>query len=275
VIVCVGFGARLEQEGSDRPFELPWEQEALVRRCVEANRNTIAVIFAGGAVGMDSWVDDAGAVLYGWYPGEHGALAIAEILFGLTNPSGKLPISIERRWHDSAAYKNYLPEDGTWYETPDYVGRPRPIFDIRYEEGIFCGYRHYDQRNIEPLFSFGHGLSYSTFEYSSLSLDLDEKGAINVSFSVKAVGALPGTEIAQVYVGDVECSVPRPYRELKAFESVTLQPGESKTIQIKLGKKAFSYYDVTKKDWHLEPGLFRIMIGSSIKDIRLEGTITL
>jgi len=275
VILCVGFDAKIEHEGGDRPFELPWEQEDIIRRCTEANPNTIVVIFAGGGIAMDSWVDKVGAVVHGWYPGEYGALAIAEILLGLTNPCGKLPVSIERRWQDSAAYKNYIPDGGAWYESPNYITRPVPIFDVRYEEGIFCGYRHYDKHDIEPLFPFGHGLSYTTFGYSDLSLTPNETGGVDVSFIIKATGKLACDEIAQVYVGDVESSVPRPLRELKGFESVTLQPGESKVVNISLGKRAFSYYDTERKDWHLEPGAFRIMVGSSIKDIQLEGTVTL
>lgn len=275
VIVCVGFNDKIEHEGSDRPFELPWEQEGLIRRCVEANPKTIVVIFAGGAVSMDNWVDRAAAVLHGWYPGENGALAIAEILLGRSNPSGKLPISIERRWQDSPAHKNYIPEGGATYEAPNYIGRHRPVFDVRYEEGVFCGYRHYDKHHIEPLFPFGHGLSYTTFEYSGLALQRDDSGGITVSFTVKNSGSVAGDEIAQVYVGDVEASVPRPYRELKGFESVSLQPGQSTTVKIALSKRAFSFYDVTAKAWRLEPGAFRIQVGASARDIRLEETISL
>jgi len=231
------------------------------------------VLFGGGAIGMDLWIDSAGAVLHGWFPGEQGALAIAEIILGITNPCGKLPISIERHWQDSPAFENYIPAGGAYYETPDYTGRPRPTFDVRYEEGIFCGYRHYEHRNIEPLFPFGHGLSYTEFEYSGLSLNLNDAGEVDVTFTVKNTGKLPGNEIAQIYVGEENPAVPRPRRELKGFESIELKPGERKAVNVRLGKRDFSYYDVDTKKWRMEPGVFRIMAGASVKDIRLEETI--
>ncbi|HEY0258095.1 MAG TPA: glycoside hydrolase family 3 C-terminal domain-containing protein, partial [Candidatus Methylacidiphilales bacterium] len=274
VIVCVGYGKTIEHEGGDRPFELPWDQEALVRRCVKANPRTIVVVMAGGAVGMDAWVDEAAAILHGWYPGEIGAQAIAEIVFGQVNPSGKLPISIERRWPDAPAFGNYIPDGGAYYQDPDYVSQCRPFYDVHYEEGVFCGYRHYDRKGTEPLFAFGHGLSYTSFAYSDLAVRKDGTDGAIVSFQVTNCGCRSGEEVAQVYVGDVESSVPRPARELKGFERIALAVDESKRIEIPLNARAFSFFDVTKKSWRLEPGAFRIMVGTSARKILLEGEIS-
>lgn len=275
VIVCVGFNEKLEHEGSDRPFELPWEHEALIRRCAKANPNTIVVLFGGGAIGMDTWVDEVAAVLHAWYPGEKGGLAVAEILLGLVNPCGKLPISIERRWEDAPAFANYIPNGAAIYEAPDYVGRGRPQLDVHYEEGVFCGYRHYDKTGAAPLFPFGHGLSYTTFGYSGLKLTRTTNGEVEVAFTVKNTGAVAGREITQIYIGDAQASVPRPLRELKGFETVSLKPGESAEVKVSLGQRAFSFYDVAAKQWRLEPGEFQIEVGASSRDLRLNGCITL
>lgn len=275
VIVCVGFDDKIEHEGSDRPFELPPEQEALIRRCLQANKNTVVVLFAGGAAGMESWIDECPAVLHAWYPGEYGAQAVAEILLGLKNPCGKLPISIERRWRDSPAHENYLPEGGASYETPNYTSRLRPIFDVRYEEGIFVGYRHYDRHDIAPLFPFGHGLSYTSFAYSDLKLEPAGNGSVDISFHLENTGIWAGEEIAQVYVSDLDASVCRPLRELKEFVPVPLESGEGREVKITLNRRAFSFYDVNQKKWLLEPGEFRIEIASSSRDIRLAGVVSL
>ncbi len=270
-IVCVGLDSKVEHEGSDRQFELPWEQVELIHKCLAANPNTIVVVVAGGGISMDAWADKAKAIVHAWYPGENGAQAVAEILLGIVNPSGKLPMSIERKWSDSAAFSNYIPDAGAYYENPDYCSQCRPFFKVHYEEGVFTGYRHFDKSGIEPLFPFGHGLSFTKFEYSALKIEELKGQALRVSFKVKNAGKKAGDEIAQLYVGDLKASVPRPARELKGFERVPLKPGESKTVSIELDKRAFSFYDVKGKGWKLEPGEFSIEIGASSKDIRLKG----
>ncbi|MGB8355363.1 MAG: glycoside hydrolase family 3 C-terminal domain-containing protein [Chthoniobacteraceae bacterium] len=274
VIVCVGFGPQLEQEGMDRSFELPWEQEALVRRCVAANPRTIVIVLAGGAVGMNGWIDKASAVIYGWYPGEIGALAIAEILMGVTNPSGRLPISIERRHEDGPAHGNYLPDGGVPYQSPDYTSRARETFDVRYEEGIFCGYRHYDRAGVEALFPFGHGLSYTTFEYSALSISRTDDNGIEAVFNVKNTGDRPGEEVAQLYIGAIGSPVPRPRWELKGFERLAVDAGKTVSVRISVKQNAFCHYD-ENSGWKSEPGVFVIGIGSSAGNIHLTQEIAL
>jgi beta-glucosidase len=211
-----------------------------------------------------SWLDDVGALLHTWYPGQEGGTAVAEILFGDVNPSGKLPVSFEKRWEDNATYNSYYDVDGDK--------------KVAYKEGLFLGYRHFDSDNVEPLFPFGFGLSYTTFEYKNLSISPAAKGGgvpFTVTFDVTNTGRRAGAEAAQVYVHEVEPSVPRPVKTLKGFEKVWLQPGETKSVKVVLEKSAFSFYDVSKKSWVADPGKYEILVGSSSRDIRLRGELSL
>jgi beta-glucosidase len=263
-IVCVGFTPSLEMEGADRTFALPSGQDVLIRQVASVNKNTIVVITAGGNVDMTQWIDAVPGILHAWYPGQEGGRALAQILFGDYSPSGKLPASFERRWEDNATFHSYYPRDGEKR--------------VEYSEGIFVGYRHFDRSSVKPLFPFGYGLSYTTFEYSKLSVtpsngDLSEP--IMVSFDVKNSGRMPGAEIAELYVGDAHSSVPRPFKELKGFAKVRLNPGETKHVSLTLDRRAFSYYAVNKKAWNAEPGDFAILVGSSSEKIELKGSFTL
>jgi beta-glucosidase len=263
-IVCVGFTPSLEMEGADRTFALPSGQDELIRQIASVNKNTIVVITAGGNVDMTHWIDAVPGILHAWYPGQEGGRALAQILFGDYSPSGKLPASFERRWEDNATFHSYYPREGEKR--------------VQYSEGIFVGYRHFDRSSVKPLFPFGYGLSYTTFEYSKLSVtphngNLSEP--IMVSFDVKNSGRMPGAEIAELYVGDAHSSVPRPVQELKGFAKVRLNPGETKRVSLTLDRRAFSYYDVNKKDWNAEPGDFAILVGSSSEKIELKGSFTL
>ena len=265
-IVCVGFNPSLETEGSDRTFALPGGQDELIRQVASVNKNTIVVISAGGNVDMTRWLDAVPVILHTWYPGQEGGRALAQILFGDYSPSGKLPASFERHWEDNATFHSYYPED------QDNDKR------VRYSEGVFVGYRHFDRSSVKPLFPFGYGLSYTTFGYSKLSVtprygNLSEP--VTVSFDVTNTGRKPGAEIAQLYVGDGHSAVPRPVKELKGFAKVRLNPGETMRVSLTLDRRAFSYYDVDKKDWHAEPGAFTILVGSSSAKIELEGLFTL
>ena len=268
VLVCVGLNDKREGEAFDRPFELPWQQVALIRECVAANPNVIVVVNAGGGVAMGDWIDDVSAVLHGWYPGEVGAVAVAEILFGAINPSGKLPMSIERVWRDAPAYGHYLPEGADFYTEPDFTSQCRPVFQVPYAEGVFAGYRHYDRTGKDPLFAFGHGLSYTSFSYADMRFEWTAEGA-TVFCAVTNTGPVAGEEVVQVYVGDSECSVPRPVRELKGFARVALAPGESRIVRVDLPRRAFMFFDADNAAWKLEPGTFNIEIGASSRDIRL------
>jgi beta-glucosidase len=264
VIVCVGFDDKTEGEGFDRRFQLPGGQDELVRQISAVNKNTIVVITAGGNVDMTQWIDKVPAVLDAWYPGQEGGTALAQILFGDYSPSGKLPVSFESRWEDNPVFHSYYPAKGE--------------SRVQYSEGVFVGYRHYDRSETKPLFPFGFGLSYTTFAYSNLSVapasgSLDQ--SVIVSFEVKNTGRREGAEVAELYVGDAHASIPRPVKELKGFAKANLKPGQSKRVSINLDRRAFSFYDVGKKDWNAEPGAFDILIGGSSDKIQLRGTFTL
>ena len=263
-IVCVGFSPTLETEGADRTFTLPSGQDEFIRQISSVNRNTIVVITAGGNVDMTKWIDSVPAVLHAWYPGQEGGAALAQLIFGEYSPSGKLPASFERRWEDSAVYHSYYPQDSEKR--------------VQYSEGVFLGYRHFDRSEVKPLFPFGYGLSYTTFAYSKLAVS-PKSGSlndpVNVSFDVKNTGNRGGAEIAELYVGDSHSSVPRPVKELKGFARVELKPGETKHVVLTLDRRAFSYYDVNKKDWNAEPGDFGILVGGSSDKMELKGTFTL
>ena len=199
------------------------------------------------------------AIIQTFYYGQEGGNAIADILLGNVSPSGKLPATFLKRWEDSPAFGNY-PGDGE---------------KVEYKEGIFVGYRWFDAKNIEPLFPFGHGLSYTNFEYSNLKLIKENEAELTVQFDIKNTGKRVGAEAAQVYVQDIESSLPRPVKELKGFEKVFLKASEKKTISIILKQDAFAFYDPKTSNWIAEKGLFKIMVGSSSRDIRLTGDFNL
>jgi beta-glucosidase len=264
VVICVGFDPKTEGEGSDRTFELPGGQDELIRQISSVNKNVIVVLTAGGNVDMTQWVDRIPVILHAWYPGQEGGTALAQILFGDYSPSGKLPVSFERRWEDNATFHSYYPENGQTH--------------VKYSEGVFLGYRHFDRSPIKPLFAFGYGLSYTTYKYSGLSVtpaegDLHEP--VTVSFDLENTGQREGAEVAELYVGDAHASVPRPVKELKGFAKVNLKPGEKKRVTLTLDRRAFSFYDVKKSDWNAEPGEFTILVGGSSDNIHLQGKFVL
>jgi beta-glucosidase len=228
-----------------------------------ANKKTIVVLTAGGGADMSAWVDEVPALLHGWYSGQEGGTAMAQLLFGDYSPSGRLPITLERRIEDNAAFNSYYPNDG-----------PKRV---KYSEGVFVGYRHFDRDNIKPLFPFGHGLTYSTFEYKNLSVPASGRSdqPVTVTFDVTNTGSRPAAEVAQLYVGEPHASVPRPVKELKGFSRVELKPGETRHVSIALDQRAFSYYDVAGKNWKADPGEFAIYVGKSAGDIQLTGKINL
>jgi beta-glucosidase len=269
VVVAAGFDQETESEGADRTFYLPPGQDELIQTMAAANKNTIVVMTSGGSVDMNAWVDRVPALLEAWYPGQQGGTAVAEVLFGDVNPSGRLPITFERRWEDNPVHNSYYPDANTKR--------------VVYKEGVFVGYRGYEQAGTKPLFPFGSGLSYTTFKYSNLSIKplaaapaSDSPGARNeVSFEVKNTGTREGADVAQVYVGDSHSKIPRPAKELKGFVKVSLRPGETKKVSVILDNRAFSYYDVNAKQWRAEPGVFEVLVGPSSAQIELRGKITL
>jgi beta-glucosidase len=262
VIVAPGFDTESEGESGDRTFRLPPGQDELINQIAAVNKNTIVVITSGGGVDMTAWVDRVPALLEAWYPGEEGGDALAQLLFGDFNPSGRLPISIERRWEDNATHDSYYPKDG---------GKK-----VEFSEGVFVGYRHFDKSTVKPLFPFGYGLSYTSFAYKNLTISpRSPDQQVSVAFDVTNTGARAGADVAEVFVGDRHAPVPRPVKELKGFAKVSLSPGETKNITVKLDRRAFSYYDVKKHAWTVALGDFDLFVARSAADIELTGKVTL
>ena len=257
-IVVAGLSSRHEGEGNDRESFSLGRQDELIEAVAAANPNTIVVLETGTSVAMNSWHDDVAAILQAWYPGQEGGHAIADVLFGIHNPSGKLPFSFVEKPTDSPAFIGYRGAD----------------LKARYDEGIFVGYRYLDQEKIAPQYPFGHGLSYSQFEYMDLVVETKDPFDLRVSFTMKNSSRRVGTEVVQLYVSDKASSVPRPPQELKAFQRVHLVPGQEQRVELSLDRSAFSYFDPNLKTWVAETGEFEIRLGSSSRDLRLTHQLT-
>jgi len=264
-IVVVGRYNKLESESFDvKTMDLPAGQDELIAAVEKANPHTVVVLNTGDPVTMTKWLDTTPALLDMWYGGQEGGNALAAILFGDANPSGKLPVSLPKKFEDSPAAKNY----------------PGQNLEVNYAEGIYVGYRYYDTKNVEPQFPFGFGLSYTTFEYSDLRVipfvthsgTVKSEGTL-VSLKVKNSGSRAGAEVVQLYVHDGHAKIDRPAHELKAFSRVELQPGESQTIKLQLDRSAFTYWSPQQKEWTLDPGTFEIQVGASSRDIRLKAPV--
>ncbi|MBC7888226.1 MAG: glycoside hydrolase family 3 C-terminal domain-containing protein [Ferruginibacter sp.] len=250
-----------DAEGADKPdMEMPFGQNELIDAVIKANPKTILVLMGGGAIDMTRWVNDVPAILQAWYPGSEGGNALAEILFGEVNPSGKLPVTFPKQLSESPAHAiGEYPGDGV---------------TVHYLDDIFVGYRYFDTYKVAPQFPFGHGLSYTSFGYSNMNVVAGNQSA-TVTLTVTNKGKLAGAEVVQVYVKDDVSTLRRPEKELKGFEKVFLKAGESRMVTIVLGKDAFQYYNDIKGQWVVEPGSFTIMAGSSSRDIRASKEITL
>jgi beta-glucosidase len=252
-----------DSEGVDKAnINLPFGQEELLKAVQKANAKNVVILFGGAATDMTAWEKQAKGILQAWYPGMEGGTAMGKILFGQTNPSGKLPMTFPKKLQDSPAHAN-----------GSYPGDKDNKWKTEYKEGILVGYRYFDTKKIEPLFPFGHGLSYTTFSFDNIVVTKGDKKA-SIKLTVKNTGSTAGAEVVQVYVKDDESSVEKAEKELKAFEKVFLQPGEAKEVEISLDEAAFQYYDEAKKSWVLEPGKYSILVGSSSKDIKLRGEVT-
>ncbi len=244
---------------------LPFYQDELIERVTDANKNTVLVLFGGGAVDMRKWIDKIAALLYVWYPGMEGGNAIAGIVTGMVNPSGKLPVTFPRKLEDSPAHN-----------LGEYPGNKEGT--VVYHDDIYVGYRYFDTFDVNPLFCFGHGLSYTTFRYSDLKLSdpvMKINDALEVYCNITNTGTHAGKEIVQLYISDEHSPVKRPRKELKGFEKIHLKPGEQKEIRFIILPEHLSFYDEHQKQWKAEPGKFKIMIGSSSADIRLTGNFIL
>lgn len=262
VIVCVGYNADIETEGADREFQLPPGQDELIEKIAAVNPNTIVAVTAGGAVDASRWVDKIGALLHNWYPGQEGGTALAEVLFGDVDPSGRLPISWERKIEDNPSYASYYPTPGT--------------LEIPYKDDIFVGYRGYEHNRVKPLFPFGFGLSYTSFKYGNLRIAPGSgKGDFQVSFDVTNTGKRAGADVAQVYVSEDHPQIARPPQELKGFARVELAPGQTRHLTVPLDARSFTWYDEKASAWHADAGTFTVHVGRSSADPQLNGKISL
>lgn len=260
VVICAGLTDRYEVEGLDRQHMcLPPGHEALIERMAAAHSKIVVILSNGSPVEMP-WVNEVSAILEGYLGGQAGASALANILYGVTNPSGKLAETFPLRLEDNPSY-HYFPQGPA---------------TVEYRESIYVGYRYYDSVEQDVLFPFGHGLSYTTFEYRDLKLSQDQlsdQDSLIVTFKVKNTGPVLGQEIVQLYVRDVETSAFRPEKELKGFAKVELSPGEATEITLELGQRTFAYYNPDIHDWHVEGGTFEILVGASSRDMRLSAFV--
>jgi beta-glucosidase len=262
-LLFIALPASIESEGYDRPdLNLTPQQVALIQAVAAANPRTVVILNNGSAVDMRAWIDDVAAVVEAWLPGQAGAGAVVDILYGDVNPSGKLAETFPLELRDIPSYLNFPGENNT----------------VRYGEGVFVGYRAFDALCRDVLFPFGFGLSYTHFEYSDLRVSSTEfviGQSLEVSVDVKNTGPVAGKEIVQLYVCDHQARLRRPPKELKAFAKVSLNPGETKRVTLTLNERAFSYYDPAYGQWVAEAGAFEILVGSSSADIRLAQTVDL
>ncbi len=253
VLMWLGLDEASEAEGVDRPdMRMPQNQIDLFNAVKKVNSNIIIILTAGSPVELD-WADDAKAIVHGYLSGQAGALAMADIITGKVNPSGKLSETMPVKLEDTACNAYY----------------PGPEATSEYREGIFVGYRYYDTAGVPVKYPFGHGLSYTSFEYSDIVCDENK-----VTFRITNTGDAAGAEVAQLYVSAKTEGVFRPAKELKGFARVELEPGESKTVEIQLDDRSFSYWNTVSESWVVESGKYEILVGSSSQDIRLTGEIT-
>lgn len=253
IVVAVGFNSSTEGEGQDRAFDLPMDQKLLIERATSLNDKTIVVNNSGGAVEMASWEGKTAAILQEWYPGQSGNISLAEILFGVKNPSGKLPMTFPRTLR------------GTYYET----AYPPKDHKLTYAEGLLMGYRYFDAKDKEPLYPFGYGLSYTTFKLGGLEL----KSNRIATFWIENTGKSVGAEVVQMYVQSPDKSGATPVRQLKGFHRVLLRPGEREQVVFPITEDSLAYWDVAKHDWAVRHGAYTIYIGTSSRSLPLKGKI--
>lgn len=260
-VIFAGLPDKFESEGFDRShMAMPSCQNELIEKIAEVQPNTIVVLHNGSPVEMP-WIDKVKGIIEAYLGGQAVGGAVCDILFGKVNPSAKLPETFPLRLEDNPSYLSYIGEGDM----------------VEYREGIFVGYRYYDKKKMDVLFPFGYGLSYTTFEYSNLTVDkeqMKDTDTLRVTVDVTNTGSVTGKEVVQLYVADKESTVIRPVKELRDFAKVELAPGETKTVTFTLDKRAFAYYSVKIHDWHVETGEFDILIGKSSRDIVLSKTVT-
>ncbi|MGN0188565.1 MAG: glycoside hydrolase family 3 C-terminal domain-containing protein, partial [Candidatus Cryptobacteroides sp.] len=273
IICAVGFNSQTEKENSDRSYSLDKNQLELLKRAGESGKKVVVVVYSGGEIDLSPWADKADAILMAWYTGQEGGRALADILTGRVSPSGRLPFTF---WgslakNPSTPYYSIRHLDSSCYgKSAARYGKDRhgrfPYAD--YSEGIFVGYRAIGKFGSQPLYPFGYGLTYTTFEYSDLRVSKSGED-VEVKFSIRNTGKVTASEAAQVYVAPQNPSVIRPVRELKEYAKVTLAPGESREVVLSLPPSSFSHYDVGIHDWTVDRGGYLIEVGASALDIRL------
>jgi len=261
VVLAVGFNNTEESEGGDRSFELPFGQQQLIQQVAAVNKNTVVAITSGGSVDLFPWRDKVRAIFATWYSGEEGGNAFASLLFGDDNPSGHLPISWERVITDNPSFAHYYPDPGT--------------NKIVYREGIFVGYRGYEHSHTTPLFPFGFGLSYTSFDMSNLTAQSSATGHVTASFDVRNTGKVTGATVAQLYVSQNNTSVPRPAKELKGYFRVQLAPGEQKHLSIDLDPRSFAYFNPSTGEWQADAGSYTLLLASSADTVLAKTVVQL
>lgn len=255
-IVFAGTGAHLESEGGDRQRMTLCDAVRTILDTAAVNKNTVVVLFAGSPIDMSEWIDEVAAVVYVGFPGEMGGEAIANVLTGKVNPSGKLTETFPLAYEDTPAAKCYADTKIT-----------------RYEEGLDVGYRYYDTYGVPVLFPFGYGLSYSKFEYSEIKLVQKDCFSLEVCYNVSNTSDLDGKEVSEVYVRAMSSYVYRPYKELKGFAKTLVKAGKTEKIKVVLDKHAFEYWSVSKNCWDIEDGVYEIIVGASVADEKLSAKI--
>lgn len=275
VLFSAGFTHVEESECYDRSWELPFNQGKLIRTVSSINRNTAVILTAGGGVETESWIHCVPALLHTFYLGENAGTAIGEVLFGEVNPSGKLPFSMAKKWDDFASTSHYVKNPSGISVIrilgPQGSSLLRKPWTVEYREKLMVGYRHFDTAGIEPQFPFGFGLSYTEFTYSDFILSsgiITGEDSIHVSVKVTNTGETAGSEIVQLYIKDNESCLIRPEKELKGFEKVYLEPGESRELIFTVEEEQLKYFDHRIGSWIVEPGEFILFIGSSSREIK-------
>lgn len=281
VVICAT--GTYDTEGSERPFAMEKKDEALVRLAVAHNPRTIVVVNSGSGIDMSAWADKAAAILYGWYPGQNGYKAIRDIIIGKINPSGKLPMTLERSFADSPA-KNTVPKGANINQAK---GNPNEKFfypfkyDVHYDESVLVGYRWYETKGIAPLFPFGYGLSYTKFTLTEPKIlsrgkvkTIAEDKPLKIAIAVTNTGDREGSEVVQLYVSEKNPTVLRPKKELKAFRRVTVEPNKKQVVVFELDRSALGFWDETTHDWKVNAGEYVISLGTSSADIAAELSVT-
>ncbi len=267
-VLAIGGNEQYDGEAHDRSFRLPEFQDDLIVNAAKLNPRTIVVLHGGGGFNVQAWVSKVPALLHAWFPGQYGGQALAEILFGEVNPSGKLPITVEKRVQDNPAFATFPLND---------LNAPEIHKEAQAGQGLLVGYRGYEKKGIKPQYPFGYGLSYTKFRYSGIDIDpvvfRKDDDLVRVSFRVTNTGKRDGAEITQLYVAPINPPVGRPLKELKGFQKVYLKAGESKKVTISLDRRSLAYYNDQTDTWDVARGPYTVLIGSSSQDIELQRTL--